>query len=102
MIGKNRLNLEIDLPPDLAIESDYTSKTQMDAYLILQVPELWVYDRRLIIYVLENEAYVEVEISPTFPNLPIKMMVEQVMVQAQKIGTSQALRAFDRAFEKSL
>ena len=32
MIGKDRLNLAIDPPPDLAIEVDVTSQTQVEAY----------------------------------------------------------------------
>ena len=47
VIGKNRLDLTIDLPPALAIESDYTSKTKLEAYIALKVPELWIYDRGL-------------------------------------------------------
>ena len=47
VIGKNRLDLTIDLPPDLAIESDHTSKTKLEAYIALKVPELWIYDRGL-------------------------------------------------------
>jgi Uma2 family endonuclease len=41
MIGKRRLDLTIDPPPDLAIEVDVTSKTGLDAYQGLGVPELW-------------------------------------------------------------
>jgi Uma2 family endonuclease len=44
MRGKRRLNLAIAPPPDLAIEIDVTSKTQIDAYTRLGVPELWVYE----------------------------------------------------------
>ena len=69
----------------------------MSAYLILEVPELWVYDRRLEIYLLENGSYQDADMSQTFPDLPIKKMVERVITQAQKIGTSQALRAFEEA-----
>ena len=32
MIGKDRLNLAIDPLPDLAIEVDVTSQTQVEAY----------------------------------------------------------------------
>ena len=97
VIGKRRLDLAIDPPPDLAIESDYTSKTQLDAYMALNVPELWIYDRGLKLYVLKGEQYLDVETSPTFPGLPIKMMVDQVIQQAQQVGSSQALRAFEEA-----
>ncbi len=40
MIGKRRLDLTVDPPPDLAIEVDVTSKTQLSAYEALGVPEL--------------------------------------------------------------
>ena len=40
MMGKDRINLEIDPPPDLAIEIDVTSKTKLDAYEKLGVLEL--------------------------------------------------------------
>ncbi len=96
VIGKSRLDLAMDPPPDLAIESDYTSKTKLDAYLILQVPELWIYDQGLKIYVLDDTRYVDVQISPTFPELPVKQIVEQVIKQAQQVGTSQALRALEK------
>jgi Uma2 family endonuclease len=43
MQGKRRVDLTIDPPPDLAIEVDVTSKTQLDAYLKLGVPELWIH-----------------------------------------------------------
>ncbi|MEM9980232.1 MAG: hypothetical protein AAF808_21615 [Cyanobacteria bacterium P01_D01_bin.2] len=83
-------------PPDLAIESDYTSKTKLDAYLALKVPELWIYDPGLKIYVFEDEQYHEVETSPTFPGLSIKVMVDQVIAQALQVGSSQALRTFEK------
>ena len=47
VIGKNRLDLTIDLPPDLAIESDYTSKTKLETHIALKVLALWIYDRGL-------------------------------------------------------
>lgn len=40
VIGKNRLDLTIDPPPDLAIEIDITSRTRFDNYELLAVPEL--------------------------------------------------------------
>ncbi|MEG4408894.1 Uma2 family endonuclease [Microcoleus sp. MON2_D5] len=41
MINRRRL-LPDDPPPDLAIETDVTSKTKIDAYKIIGVPEVWV------------------------------------------------------------
>jgi Uma2 family endonuclease len=97
VIGKNRLDLAKDPPPDLAIESDHTSKTKLDAYLLLQIPELWVYDGGLKIYVLTGDRYAERETSPLFSAIAIKSIVAQVMEQAQKIGSSRALRAVEES-----
>ncbi len=42
-------------PPDLAIEVDVTSKTQLSAYEALRVPELWRYEQgKLQINVLRD------------------------------------------------
>jgi Uma2 family endonuclease len=95
MRGKRRLNLAIDPPPDLAIEVDVTSKTQLDAYAHLGVPELWVYQAtELKIYVLQSGQYQNSAISPTFPQFPILEWVSDVLAQSRAIGRSPALRAF--------
>jgi Uma2 family endonuclease len=88
-----RINMEEDPPPDLAIESDVTSKTTLEAYAALQVPEVWVYDNgRLKINLLQNGDYQESSISPTFPNLPITEMIPRLVEQAFQEGTSTMLR----------
>ena len=95
MRGKRRLDLSIDPSPDLAIEVDVTSKTQIDAYINLGVPELWVYTQnQLKIYTLQAGQYESVTISPTFPELPILDWVTDVLVQSANLGRSPALRAF--------
>lgn len=95
MIGKERINLIIDPPPDLAIEVDVTSKTQLDAYEALGVPELWRYeDGKLQINILNDGKYIESEISPTFPNLPILEAIPQFIEQSRTVGTRLTLRAF--------
>ncbi|MEG3990796.1 Uma2 family endonuclease [Microcoleus sp. S28C3] len=95
MIGKKRIDLTVDPPPDLAIEVDITSKTQLDACEALGVPEIWRYENKnLQINVLQDGKYVEAEISPTFPNLPIIEAISQYCEQSQTAGTSQTLRLF--------
>jgi Uma2 family endonuclease len=50
--------LTVDPPPDLAIEVDVTSKTGLDAYQALSVPELWrLEDGQLRISLLQNGHY---------------------------------------------
>lgn len=96
MIGKRRIDLTVDPPPDLAIEVDVTSKTQLDAYEALGVPELWRFVKgRLQISVLRDGKSVESEVSPTFSSLPIAE-VSQFIQQSLTEGSSPALRAFRR------
>ncbi len=95
VIGKNRLDMGVDPPPDLAIEIDLTSRTQLDNYQILGVPELWRYGKQgLQINVLENGKYAESNFSPTFPGMPIIELVNQYVQQSQISGRTQAIQAF--------
>ncbi len=97
MVGRQRIDLTIDPPPDLAIEVDVTSKTQLSAYETLGVPELWKYDSRVLkIYVLDRGKYVESSISPTFPQLDAIGGISQHLEMSRTAGTSPALRAFRR------
>jgi Uma2 family endonuclease len=103
MIGKQRLDLRTDPPPDLSIEVDVTSKTQLDAYQALGVPELWRYDEgTLQIDVLINGEYVESPISPTFPNIPISSVIPQFIQQSLTDGRSPTLRAFRKWVQAQL
>jgi Uma2 family endonuclease len=95
MIGRESLDLTVDPPPDLAIEIDVTSKTQLSAYEVLGVPEIWRYEnRRLQVYVLQSGKYVESAISPTIPDFPVIEGISQFLEMGRISGTSQALRAF--------
>jgi Uma2 family endonuclease len=95
MIGRDRIDLTVDPPPDLAIEIDITSKTQLDAYAALGVPELWRYEnRQLRIDVLQNGRYVQSSISPLFPGLPIVNLIPEYVGKSRAIGRSRALREF--------
>jgi len=95
VIGKNRLDMSVDPPPDLAIEIDLTSRTQLDNYQILGVPELWRYARRgLEINVLQAGRYVESDFSPTFPGIPIVELANRYVQQSQVSGRTQAIQGF--------
>ncbi len=95
MIGKKRLDLAIDPPPDLAIEVAVTSKTQVSAYEALDVPEIWRYDDGILqINVLRDGVYVESAASPTFPTLPLTEGIIQFLDMSSTEGTRPALRAF--------
>ena len=95
VIGKNRLDMTVDPPPDLAIEIDLTSRTQLDNYQILGVPELWRYTRQeLQINVLQDGQYVESDFSSAFPGIPIIELVNRYVQQSRVSGSSQAIQAF--------
>ena len=106
MIGKDQLDLTADPPPDLAIEVDVTSKTGLDAYQALGVPELWRFeDGQLRISVLQNGQYEDVNASPHFPQFPIIDGISQFLDRSQTEGRSQTLKAFRqwvRALQKNL
>ncbi len=98
MIGKDRVDLSIDPPPDLAIEVDVTSKTQMDAYLKLGVPELWIYgDGELKIYTWQLGEYHLSTVSHTLGTLPVLSLIQNLLDSSVSTGRSPALRDFRQA-----
>lgn len=95
VIGKNRIDLNIDPPPDLAIEIDITSRTRFQNYEILRVPELWRHTQQgLEILLLKEGKYIKSESSPNFPGIPIVELVNEYVQQCLTIGRSQAMRNF--------
>ena len=95
MRGKKRLDLAVDPPPDLALEIDITSPTHIGAYEGLGVSEVWRRKgKQLQLYRLQKGRYVEVEISPTFPELPLKIVIPQFLEQSRAEGRNKAMKAF--------
>jgi Uma2 family endonuclease len=99
--GKNRIDLATDPPPDLAIEIDLTSRTQLNNYEALGVPELWRYNgRKLEISVLQDGKYVKGDRSLQFPSFPIAHLIPQYIEQSKTAGRNVAMKAF-RALVRS-
>jgi Uma2 family endonuclease len=99
--GHSRIDLAIDPPPDLALEIDVTSRTHLDVYLGLQVPELWRFDRgELGIYLLKTDGYQQSTTSPNFPGLPLLTIIPEYLRQSRSIGRNKAIKAF-RAWVRS-
>jgi Uma2 family endonuclease len=97
MIGRRRLQPD-DPPPDLAIETDMTSKTAMEAYRAIGVPEVCVFDSgKLKIHWFQDGAYQEVNCSRFFPDVDIQKLLPQVLAQAWQVGSLQALEEFEAA-----
>jgi len=92
MRGCLKIDLTIDPPPDLSIETDLTSKTTLEAYEALEVPELWIYtEEKFTIYVFRDGKYIESSISPTFPNLPILELIPSLVKQVYSEGSRKML-----------
>ncbi len=94
MRGIRKLDMTIDPPPDLAIEVDVTSKTKFDVYRTLGVPELWLYDQTLKIYILRDGEYHESELSPIFGAIPIRDVIPQFLEMSLSKGRSKSMKAF--------
>lgn len=95
-LGKERIDLAVDPPPDLAIEVDITSLTTLDIYQMLRVPEVWIYRQgQLSVYVLTAEGYEDSAQSPTFPTADVKAALPEYVERAWSAGSSVALREFE-------
>lgn len=93
--GKKRLDLTIDPPPDLALEIDITSRTHLNIYQGLQVPEVWRFENGILqINLLQNGVYVESKSSLNFPNLPLIEVIPESLQKSRTIGRNATLRAF--------
>jgi Uma2 family endonuclease len=96
ILGKDKIDLTVDPPPDLAIEVDFTSITDVGAYQLLKIPELWIYRREsLKIYLLQGESYQESEKSRLFPDIDIKNILPYYVELGWTQGASVALRQFE-------
>ena len=102
--GKRDINLPEDLPPDLAIESDYTnSSVNKDSiYAALGVPELWRYRREsLQVYQLVDGKYEMCDRSLAFPFLPVAE-IPGFIEQSRAVGQRAAVRLFRQKIKEIL
>ncbi len=99
--GKNRLDLTIEPPPDLAIEIDITNRTHPEIYSALGVPELWRFEAgKLQILVLESDKYIESQISPNFLDFDLINNIPHYLQQCKTEGRNKGIKAF-RSWVKS-
>ena len=100
--GKSRLDLTQDPPPDLAIEIDITSRTHLDNYEQLGIPELWRYDgKHLEIHVLQAGQYVLAETSQYFPKLALKTFIPYAIEKSKVVGRNAMMKEFRAWLKKS-
>ncbi|MCA6597119.1 MAG: Uma2 family endonuclease [Pseudanabaena sp. M007S1SP1A06QC] len=95
MIGKKRLDMSIDPSPDIAIEVDLTSNTQISAYEALAVAEIWRYaNGKLSIRLLREGKYVESLVSLSFPDFPVIDGISQFLERGTELSISSLRREF--------
>jgi Uma2 family endonuclease len=93
--GKDRLDLTIDPPPDLALEIDVTSRTHPNIYEALGVPELWCFERgKLKINLLQDGKYIESSSSGIFPNFPLQEVIPEYLQKCKIEGRNKTMKAF--------
>ncbi len=93
--GKKRLDLTVDPPPDLALEIDITSRTHLNIYEGLKVPELWRFEKdKLQINLLQDGRYLESQVSLNFPQLPLIPVIPQYLDQSKTAGRNATIKAF--------
>ncbi|MFW6296143.1 MAG: Uma2 family endonuclease [Halothece sp.] len=93
--GKKRIDLDVDPPPDLALEIDITARTRFDTYQMLGVKELWRFDGTgLEINVLEAGKYVQVEESPHFLGFPLRDVIPEYLERSKTEGRNKIMKAF--------
>lgn len=91
--GKKRINWEVEPAPDLVIEIDITSYTDVNDYLAYKVPEVWLFKSdRVTIYHLQNNSYLVNNFSRYFPDLDILNLIADCFKIAESRNTSTAIR----------
>ncbi len=101
ILGKDRIAWDVEPPPDLVIEVDVTSYTDLDDYLPYQVPEVWLFKKnKLIIYCLQNGRYVESSIGRYFHNFNVSEIVEECWQMSRDKHTSAVIRELRQKIER--
>lgn len=96
IIGKRRIDLTVDPPPDIVVEIDVTNESlsKFPIYAALGVPEIWRYDEHLLrMYLLEADRYTETPASHALPALTSALLTDH-LEQSKSEGQSAALQRF--------
>jgi len=93
--GKDRIDLEVDPPPDLALEIDITHRSHFDNYQVLGIPELWRFDgNNLNILILDTGIYHSSTTSRQFPDIRVKEIIPDYLARSKIEGRNKTMQAF--------
>ncbi|MGI0496161.1 Uma2 family endonuclease [Limnospira platensis] len=91
--GKERIDWRKDPPPDLVLEIDVTSYSDILDYLPYRVPEVWLFrQQQLLIYQLQGDEYQVKSQSQYFPEVNLADVVARCLEIAYQRNTSAAIR----------
>ncbi|BAY75773.1 hypothetical protein NIES25_22200 [Nostoc linckia NIES-25] len=94
--NKENIDLNIDPPPDLVLEVEYSRSkiNKLIVYAAMGVPEFWRYNGTVLrIYTLNNGQYFQSESSPTFAPVLVAE-IPRFIQESKKIGQIATTRAF--------
>ncbi len=96
IIGKRKIDLRTDPPPDVTVEIGIThpSNRKLSSNEEMQVPEVWVYnEKQLRIFLLGDAGYNEFPHSQSFQMLTSDVLT-QLLEQSKTKGQGAVLRKF--------
>jgi Uma2 family endonuclease len=101
LVKGRHVDLQRDPAPDLVVEVDitHTDIDKLRLYADMGVPEFWRFNGQVWrIYQLQEGTYQEVEVSPTFPQVP-KQKLYEFLAQAQEdeVEAEQSFRGWVRS-----
>ncbi|MBV8882903.1 MAG: Uma2 family endonuclease [Chroococcidiopsidaceae cyanobacterium CP_BM_RX_35] len=98
--GKERIDWRNDPPPDLVLEIDVTSYSDVQDYLPYRVPEVWLFRKQqLLIHQLQGNEYVVLSQSQYFPNINLPDVIARCLQIAYQRNTSAAIRDLKQRLE---
>lgn len=99
--GKERIDWRVDPPPDLVLEIDVTSYSDVNDYLPYRVPEIWLFRRnQLAIYQLQTTEYSLSTHSRYFPDIDLQELIIKYRQIAYERNTSAAIRQLRQALSQ--
>jgi len=96
IIGREKIDLRIDPPPDIVVEIDvsHESASKLPIYAGMRVPEVWQYDgRRVRFFRLTGQDYSEVNASRILPVLT-NVLVGRFLELGETAGQTAVRRSF--------
>ena len=90
---KKRINWEVEPAPDLVIEIDITSYTDVNDYLAYKVPEVWLFkSNKVTIYRLQDDCYIVNHRSRYFPEIDVLNLIAECFKVAESRNTGAAIQ----------